>query len=165
MKLSSEFKLPCGTLLNNRIVKAAMTERLAGSNRLPNQKHVTLYERWAKSGAAVLITGNIMVDPFHLESAGNMVIKDHTPEQPYRHLTEAVTKHGTHLWAQISHAGRQASLFSKTRPLSASDVKLEKWGLFGKPIPMSEGQIEETIERFVKTAVFCRDVGLSLIHI
>ncbi len=159
--LAESFHLPCGATLHNRIAKAAMTERLAGPNRLPTESHTRLYKRWADTGAGLLISGNIMVDRHHLESAGNLVIEADTPIEHYKKWTHAVTETGTHFWAQISHAGRQASLFSKWQPLSASNVKLRKWGLFGTPRAMTVEEVEATIERYVDVAVFCQKAGFT----
>ena len=56
--LAQPMALPCGLVLPNRIMKAAMGEGLAN----PNTSDVTpalirLYERWADGGAGTLITG------------------------------------------------------------------------------------------------------------
>ena len=54
--------LPCGAVIENRLAKAAMTERLAHADHNPNELHYHLYETWAKSAPGLIITGNIMVD-------------------------------------------------------------------------------------------------------
>lgn len=159
--INESFRLPCGEVLNNRIAKAALTERLAGPSHLPNEKHIKLYDTWAKDGAGMLLTGNILIDERYLESAGNVVAHRLSPEEPFKKWTKVVLEHGNHFWAQISHAGRQSTIFSTTKPVSASDVQLKKMGLFAKPRPLKEGEIEEIIQKFVDTAVFCRRVNFT----
>ncbi len=70
--LSTPFALPCGIVIKNRLVKAAMTDRGADQYTAPTDLHERLYGRWADTGAGLLITGNVMVDRVHLESAGNV---------------------------------------------------------------------------------------------
>ena len=159
--INTTFKLACGATLSNRIAKAALTERLAKKDHLPNNLHNRLYSYWANGGAALLISGNIMVDAKHLEAAGNIIIKEETAKEPFKTWTKAATAKGNHFWAQINHAGRQANIFNTLRPLSASNVKLKKLGFFGKPKPMSEAQIQDTIEAYVHAAVFCQQVGFT----
>lgn len=159
--INKSFKLPCGETLNNRMAKAALTERLADPSHLPNEKHFKLYETWAKGGAGMLLSGNILVDERYLEAAGNVVAHALSPEEPFKKWTKVVTDTNTHFWAQLNHAGRQATVFSTLKPVSASDVQLKKMGMFAKPRPLTESEIEEVIDRFVKTANFCRRVGFT----
>ncbi|MEM6321839.1 MAG: NADH:flavin oxidoreductase/NADH oxidase family protein [Bacteroidota bacterium] len=159
--LNQSFTLPCGEVLNNRMAKAALTERLADPSHLPNEQHLKLYETWAKGGAGLLLSGNILVDERYLEAAGNVVAHRLSPEDPFKKWTKTVTDTGTHFWAQINHAGRQSTIFSTTQPISASDVQLKKMGLFAKPRPMTDNEILDVIDRFVNTAIFCKRVGFT----
>ncbi len=161
ISVNMPFTLPCGEILNNRIAKAALTERLADTSHLPNSKHLQLYETWAKGGAGILLSGNIMIDERYLEAAGNVVAHPLSPEAPFKQWTKKVLDYGNHFWAQLNHAGRQATIFSTLQPVSASDVKLKKMGLFAKPRPLKASEIEEIIQRFVNATVFCRRVGFS----
>ena len=163
--LFTPFELPCGQVLKNRVVKAALTERLSKSDMLPNERHRRLYEHWAQNDAGLLISGNILVDKRYLESTGNIVVEKNTPEAPFKEWTSAITSYGNHFWAQISHAGRQSSIFSTRKPVSPSDVQLKKMGLFAKPTPLTEAGIKDVIDRFVHTAAFCKKVGFSGVQI
>ena len=119
------------------------------------------YETWAKGEAGLLLSGNIMVDERYLEAAGNVAIHHLSPEGPFKKWTKKVLEYGNAFWVQLNHPGRQATIFSTTKPLSASDVHLKKNGMFGKPRPMTEAEIEDVISRFVKSANFCRRVGFT----
>lgn len=104
--------LPCGAILRNRFVKAAMSESLADPYGRPDKRLQSLYRFWGNSGAAVLLTGNIQVDDCHLEDAGNMRIEqywnDKKMREMYAKLAEVAQENGCHLWPQLSHAGRNA---------------------------------------------------------
>ncbi len=159
--LNTPFQFSCGATFKNRVVKAAMTERLCHSDHLPNKQHIQLYNHWSRNGAAMLLSGNIMVDRRYLESTGNVVVEKDTSIEAFKKWTSTVSKYDCHFWAQISHAGRQSSKFSTRKSVSASDVQLKKMGLFSRPTPLTEIGIEDVINRFVHTAEFCKKAGFT----
>ncbi|HMQ47963.1 MAG TPA: NADH:flavin oxidoreductase/NADH oxidase family protein [Saprospiraceae bacterium] len=163
--LQTPFRLPCGAVLANRLVKAATTERLSKADFFPPSSIVRLYDQWADAGAGLMISGNILVDRRHLESAGN-VVADTAAAIPYlKTWTAAARKNGQHFWAQISHAGRQTNRFVNWHPKAPSAVQLKKIGLFGMPRAMSTKDIEQIIRSFVQTAVICREGGFTGVQI
>jgi 2,4-dienoyl-CoA reductase-like NADH-dependent reductase (Old Yellow Enzyme family) len=162
--INTKFTLPCGATLNNRLVKSAMTERISNKKFEPTEGHVRLYEDWADTNAGLLITGNVMIDHKHLESAGNVCFEEYMLPQLSR-WAEAGKKKGNHIWVQISHAGRQTNKFNTTRPKAPSEVQLNKLGLFGKPKAMSEQDIKEIIKGFVKTAILVKKAGFTGVQV
>ena len=159
------FTLPCGASLKNRIAKAAMTERLAGGDSKANKWHSKLYRKWSESGAGLLITGNVMIDRRYKESSGNIVIEDESGLKELQSLTANGLKSGNHIWAQINHPGRQATIFSTFKPIAPSAVQLKKLMLFAKPRAMTIKEIENVIDRFVNTAVICKKAGFTGVQI
>ncbi|NRB48707.1 MAG: NADH:flavin oxidoreductase/NADH oxidase family protein [Saprospiraceae bacterium] len=159
--LKTPFQLPCGVTIKNRLVKSAMTERLSNKNLEPTEKHHHLYKSWAQTGAGLLITGNVMVDPIHRESAGNVYVGEESMLPKLKTWAEMATQNDTQAWVQISHAGRQTSRFLTARPMAPSAVQLHKMGLFGKPRAMTEVDIQELIKRYVKSAQLCQAAGFT----
>lgn len=51
MTLFSPLTLPNGTIIANRIAKAAMEENMADANHAPSDALLTLYRAWADGGA------------------------------------------------------------------------------------------------------------------
>ena len=51
--IATPLTLPCGAVLKNRIVKAAMTEGLGDPLNRATEGHVRLYKRWAEGGAGM----------------------------------------------------------------------------------------------------------------
>jgi 2,4-dienoyl-CoA reductase-like NADH-dependent reductase (Old Yellow Enzyme family) len=127
--INTELKLPCGATIKNRLVKAAMTERIADRYNEPVVGHERLYDKWAKTDAGLLITGNVIVDRKHLESSGNVCFDNENVLPKIEKWANAAVKNGNHVWVQISHAGRQANRFSTSRPKAPSEVQLKKLGL------------------------------------
>ena len=163
--LKTPFTLPCGAIIKNRIVKSAITERISDQNLEPNEKHHHLYKLWADTGAGIIITGNVMVDPVYTESAGNVYVGKESVVPKLKAWADATKKDNNHVWVQISHAGRQTNKFKTKRPLAPSEVQLHKMGLFGKPKAMSHDDIENVINNFVKAAVLSKKAGFTGVQI
>jgi 2,4-dienoyl-CoA reductase-like NADH-dependent reductase (Old Yellow Enzyme family) len=167
--MDTEFTLPCGVKLMNRICKAAMTERLSSNNYLPNKAHYALYKQWAEGGSGLLLTGNIMVDKNFLESAGNIALEDDLYFKNHREeITTAIkdwisvsTSRGAHFWPQIGHPGRQANKITSSPCVSASDVQLHFLGLHTKPRPLLISEIDDLVEKFTFVAQLFQSCGAS----
>ena len=158
--IDTSLTLPCGVTIPNRIAKAAMTERLGNGKNDVTEAHLHLYEHWAATGAGLLITGNVMIDNRHLESAGNVCIHTSSRDMLSR-WADAGKQYGSHLWMQISHAGRQTSKFNSFHPEAPSAVRLKTLGLFGTPKPLTEQGIEDLIGRYVESAVLAKETGFT----
>ncbi|MGB5627007.1 MAG: NADH:flavin oxidoreductase/NADH oxidase family protein, partial [Woeseiaceae bacterium] len=163
--IASELGLPCGATIKNRLCKAAMTEGLADARNRATPRHVTLYRRWAEGGAGLLLTGNVQVDRHYLERAGNIVIdgpQESSQLAALEAMAEAGAAGGTHLWMQISHAGRQTPTLIASEPVGPSDVGVAiPGGRFGKPRALSGDEIRDVIERFAHAAGVAKRTGYS----
>jgi 2,4-dienoyl-CoA reductase-like NADH-dependent reductase (Old Yellow Enzyme family) len=68
-----------------------------------------------------------MIDPSHLETAGNLVIPQHAEFsgerfERFQELALAGKAKGSLIIAQVGHPGRQTSEELQPHPISASDV-------------------------------------------
>lgn len=149
----------------NRLVKAAMTERLSNAAFQPTSHHEHLYQRWSETGAGLLITGNVMIDRIHLESAGNVAFDTEAMLPKLKAWASSAQINGNACWVQVSHAGRQANRFSTLRPKAPSAVQLKKLGLFGSPVAMTEVDIQQVIKGFVRAAQLTQQAGFSGLQI
>ncbi|KAI6226307.1 NADH oxidase [Aphelenchoides fujianensis] len=126
----------------NRFLKAALTERISTwvegdpkASGIPTQKLLNLYTKWSHGGFGMILTGNVPVDYYHLESAGNMFIDERFGSDERRakfdDLARAMKSGGEALAVvQLSHAGRLTPEALNPTPYSASDVHLStKQGL------------------------------------
>ncbi|MBT3933198.1 MAG: NADH:flavin oxidoreductase/NADH oxidase family protein [Bacteroidetes bacterium] len=163
--INTSIKLPCGVTLNNRLVKSAMTERISNRKYESTEAHERLYRDWSKTGAGLLITGNVMIDRRHLESSGNICFDDEIMLPKLKKWAEAGKCNGNHVWVQISHAGRQTNKFCNGNPLAPSAVQLKKLGLFGKPNAMTENDIQNIISGFSKAAIITKEAGFTGLQI
>jgi len=169
MTIGSNFTLPCGVTLKNRLCKAAMTEGIADSNNFATQRHINLYKKWASGGAGILLSGNVQVDKRYLEGPGNVAIEKETYLDQIDNLrkwAEVGTRNNTQFWMQISHAGRQTPGAINPNPLSPSSVQLKIPGAnYGIPTPMSVDDIEDVIERFIFVAKIAKETGFTGIQL
>ena len=163
--INESFTLPCGQILKNRVCKAAMTERIANGDNLANQGHINLYDIWADGDIGILLTGNVQVDRRNLEGPANVVIDKNNYKNQLSTLKEwsaAGTKNNTQLWMQISHAGRQTPGEINSSPMAPSNIRLKIPGKnYGTPVPMTEEDILDVIEKFVFTAKIARETGFT----
>lgn len=169
MRISEPLVLPCGAILPNRIAKAAMTEGLAGPDNQGNARFVELYRRWGAGGAGLLVTGNFLVDRWHLERGGNLAIEGEQDEQALAALARiagAARAHGALIVAQLNHTGRQTQKAINKSPKAPSDVGLKMGnGRFATPTPLTEGEIERAINAFVNAARICEQTGFDGVQI
>lgn len=167
--IASPLTLPCGVTIKNRIIKGAMTEGLGDAQNRATEGHQRLYKRWAEGGAGVLLTGNVQIDRRYMERPGNVAIDGPQSNEAIaalRAYAQAGTVNNTHLWMQISHAGRQTPISVSKEPLAPSDIPLDMPGAqFGKPRAATGAEIEDVIRRFAYTATIARDTGFTGVQI
>jgi 2,4-dienoyl-CoA reductase-like NADH-dependent reductase (Old Yellow Enzyme family) len=169
IRLANPLTLPCGAVIPNRLVKAAMTEGLATMDGIPTPELERLYGKWSDGGAGLLISGNIQIDRRHLEQPGNVII-DGEPGDGLRKAlaswASAATRGGNQFWAQLSHAGRQTPKDVNPNPKAPSPVPLNlPGGRFGEPVELSELEIRDIVRRFGIAARACKEAGFTGVQI
>lgn len=162
--LRAPLELSCGAVLPNRVAKAAMSEQLADRCGRPLPALISLYERWAMSGAGLLITGNVAVHPSHLVEPYNVVVTEDVDPTQLRSWADAAKSGGAQVFMQLNHPGRQALRSVARRSLAPSAVpprqRMLRWAL-APPVEMSEADIVSTIEAFAAAAAIAERVGFN----
>ncbi|BDX04720.1 NADH:flavin oxidoreductase/NADH oxidase family protein [Planctobacterium marinum] len=167
-QLFSGLTLPCGLNLKNRIAKAAMEENMAVSGQLPGEDLFRLYQAWAKGGAGMIITGNVMVDHLAMTGPGGVALEADTSLQPFEQWAKLSKQNDCKIIMQINHPGRQVFKKMGGKVLSPSDVALDMGahsGLFTQPKAMTDEEIEDVIERFVTTAKRAEAAGFDGVEV
>ena len=164
--LDTPLTLRSGATLPNRLAKAAMSEVLGDARGAPTEALVRLYERWGRSGAGLLITGNVMVDRGGRGEPNNVVIVDDRDLARLRAWATAAQAHGARLWMQLNHAGRQSPRRLSRVPVAPSAVPMKGFfGAFAKPRALEPHEIEALIARFAAASVVARDAGFAGVQI
>ena len=169
LTINTPLQLPCGQVLRNRLCKAAITEGLADDYNRATQDHVRLYRRWSHSGAGLLISGNILVDRWHMERPGNVAIDGNGGLEALAAVAKAGAEAGNQLWAQINHGGRQTPRAVNPSPMAPSAVAINMADLpgfsTGKPRAMTEAEILDVIDRFETAVRTVRAAGFTGVQI
>jgi 2,4-dienoyl-CoA reductase-like NADH-dependent reductase (Old Yellow Enzyme family) len=108
--LSKELRLSNGVTLSNRIAQSAMTEHLATGDGAPSWQLIEAYRRFAVSGAALIISGNVMVNEWSLEAPRNVVIEDERHLPQLRQWAATTAGSDARLILQLSLAGGRVSV-------------------------------------------------------
>ena len=166
--LFQPLSLASGQRLANRIAKAAMEENMADTAHLPGPDLHRLYAGWARGGAGLLLTGNVMVDARALTGPGAVILDASQPLEPFRQWVAAAHTADAKVWMQINHPGRQVYAATNAVGLAPSAVPVEIEGfshLFAPPRAMTEAEIAEVITAFATTAVLAERTGFDGVQI
>ncbi|PKS08628.1 hypothetical protein jhhlp_005015 [Lomentospora prolificans] len=183
--LSHPLTLPCGLVFPNRLAKAAMTEQMADSEKLPTPGYFkNAYGAWADGGWGMLLTGNVQIDAKYLGGLADLALDSDLPRDKllsaYKDLAQTCKRNGTPTIVQINHPGRQSplghgkrSIFAKSIAPSPVPLNLGS-GLtdtlaakiaFGTPREMTLEDIDHVVQRFVDAARLCVDAGFDGVQI
>ncbi|KAI0337207.1 FMN-linked oxidoreductase [Trametopsis cervina] len=202
----SPLPLPCGRVVPNRFVKVshdvtthiqhssptdtlcqvALYEHLAAfGGGLPNARHHNLYSRWAEGGWGMILTGNVQVARDHLTLGRDIIIpRNLTSCDAFVKLAESIHgssgRDGQLAIMQLSHAGRQSTLFFGGRPISVPPlapsplrVEMKHDGkktflsglvtkqLFQTPREMTLADIDDVVEAFTRGARIAAKSGFD----
>jgi 2,4-dienoyl-CoA reductase-like NADH-dependent reductase (Old Yellow Enzyme family) len=165
--LNQPLRLPNGSVLRNRLAKAAMSETLATYDNRPTPGLVQLYRRWGASGLGLIVTGNVMIDRRALGEPGNVVIEDESDMAVLRQWTQAATAQGSALWAQLNHPGKQSTRGLNAFNLAPSVVPFREdmAAFFDTPREASAADIQDIIQRFGRSAALCKQAGFDGVQI
>lgn len=162
--LFQPFTLPCGQVVSNRLVKAAMTEGLSVDGQV-NDRIINLYQQWSNGGAGLIISGNVMIDRRYLERPGNVIIDEFSNKDRLKNWAQAGKQNGCQFWLQISHPGRQCTKWVNQSPVAPSEVGLDLLHSFAKPRTLTAIEIEQIIERYARSASIAEECGFDGVQI
>jgi len=147
---------PCGIILQNRIVKSAMSDSLGDGRGNPGDARMRLYERWANGGVAASIIGKVQGTPNFAEKPGNLVLRSDSDHRRFELLTRKGSTGETQLWLQLGHAGAMAyPPTSSPQGPSAIDIP----GLSCMALTLDE--VQALPAEFAKTARLAQGLGFG----
>lgn len=183
--LSKPITLPCGLVLPNRLVKAAMAEHLSDSNMLPTPGMSTAYAAWAEGGWGMVLTGNVHVDAASIGAPGDAAVNTSAFTEAeilanWKTWAQSFKGHDAPTVMQINHPGRQSpagagtrGFFAKNVAPSAIPLKLgDSWVqavmsklVFGTPRAMTVEEIQTVVRQFADTARMAAEAGFHGVQI
>lgn len=168
MGIFDSLALPGGSVIENRIAKAAMEENMADDDQSPSDELLRLYNAWAEGGAGLLISGNVMIDGRAMTGPGGVVLEDARHLARFKRWAQVGRSKGAQFWLQLNHPGRQmpANLGQATWAPSAVAMDLGSMSRhFNPPQEMTTAIIEDVIQRFARTAQLTEQAGFSGVQI
>lgn len=159
-KLFEPLQLPCGAILKNRIVKAAMSDSLGDGTGHPTPSQGHLYRLWAEGGQAAAIVGEVQAIPFYPERPGNLVLNDGSELSRFEALAAEGARNGAQLWLQLGHAGALA--FARTgrakgpSRLDYPELQCDE---------MTAEEIRALPEQFARTARLARQASFAGVQV
>lgn len=165
-RLGLPLTLGSGLVLSNRLAKAATSESMADCDHQPSADLVSLYGRYAESGVALVITGNVMVDRRYLERPRNVVVEDDRHLAALTRWAAAASAHGTHVLMQLNHAGRQTTRLITSEPVGPSaGPAVQLGGAYARPRALTAEEIREIVARFTCAAQVAQRAGFAGVEI
>ncbi|MQA40208.1 NADH:flavin oxidoreductase/NADH oxidase family protein [Rugamonas aquatica] len=164
----SELALPNGTIIQNRLAKAAMEENMADANQAPSDGLIRLYQSWAEGGVGLIITGNVMIDRRAMTGPGGVVLESEKFAPRFKEWASTARSHGAQVWMQINHPGRQMPAALGQETIAPSAIAMDLGNLssqFSTPREMSENDIADVKRRFVRTAQLAKEFGFNGVEV
>ncbi|MFQ6070167.1 MAG: NADH:flavin oxidoreductase [Candidatus Aminicenantales bacterium] len=146
--------------VENRFVRCATHDFMASKEGFITERQVSLFKKLAQGEVGLIITGHAYIHPSGKASPFQIAVDSDAFVEGLKKITDAVHNYPSRILLQLSHAGRQTrpSLCSCT-PLAPSPVYEPNFKV--KPKEMSEDEIEEVIEAFIKAAGRAREAGFD----
>lgn len=163
-KLFESFQLAKVTL-PNRIVKSAICENLCDGLGGPTDEMMRLYERWAKGGTGLIITGHAAVLPGQGLSTLHLEFGRREAEERMALLVERVHAVDTRIFVQLNHPGsqiwrarcRSMEPVSSSRRISTVNYRLSR--------ALSVREIHDMIEAFARSADSAKACGFDGVQV
>ncbi len=152
----------CGVKMPCRIVRSATHEGMADENGVPTEKLARLYERLAKGGVGLIITGYMGISQQGKCPLYNMTMINSDELIPaWREITDRVHTHGTPIFAQIAHSGRQTrKKVTGERTVAPSRIRdLLYWE--DAPHKLRDKEIHKITDDFAEAALRAKKAGFD----
>ena len=158
--LGKPLELPCGAVLKNRIVKAAMSDSLGDGRGNATDAQSRLYERWAQGGVALSLIGEVQGTPHYPEKPGNLVLNPNSNKDALQDLARRGSINDAHVWPQLGHAGA-LSYLPVSKPKGPSSLDLAELQCEG----MSIADIEALPTMYANAALIAKEAGFGGVQI
>ncbi len=149
----------------NKVFRSATFEGMADANGIPTKQYLALYGSLAAEGVRKIITGCSYVSrEGKMVQPGQAGIASDAASAAFVKVCDAVHKHGSQIYLQISHAGRQtSSRVTGTRVVGASPARSKYFR--SKVHSLTLPEIQLAIASFAEAAQRAQGSGFDGIQI
>ena len=145
--------------LRNRVIMGSMHTRLEHESE-PDKRQRAFYGARARGGAALIITGGFSPNEAGRLEPGGPTLMAGDDLAPHRSVVQEVHKHGAKILMQILHSGRYAK---HNNILGVSSIRSPINPRV--PRPMTDAEIEATVDDFVHSAVLASRAGYDGVEV
>ncbi len=152
-------------VLSGRLIKTATAESRASEDGFATQELIDFYLPMAKGGTPMIITGNIYTSPDGKSTPRQMGAENDDKIPALAQLVDAIHLHGSKIFAQLNHCGRQVlpRCAGIAEAVSASDVVDLVTGT--RPRALTVAEIQRVVAQFADEAGRCQRAGFDGIQI
>jgi 2,4-dienoyl-CoA reductase-like NADH-dependent reductase (Old Yellow Enzyme family)/thioredoxin reductase len=150
-------ELPC------RVVSASHQTTLV-HDHLPTGEFVAYQQARAAGGVGLIIMEAVAIAPAGLLTSHTIGGYLDGTVAAYRRIADAVQPHGTRLFVQLFHGGREL-LASAPRPVAVSSSALPSHRYHSEPRALRTAEVEETIRAYGRCAALAAEAELDGIEI
>ena len=150
-------EIPC------RIVSASHQTTLV-HDHLPTDDFVAYQSARAEGGVGLIIMEAVAIAPAGLLTAHTIGGYLDGTVEAYRRVARAVQTHGTRLFVQLFHGGREL-LASAPRPVAVSSSALPSHRYHSEPRALRTAEVEETVRAYGRCAALAAEAGLDGIEV
>jgi len=147
--------------VKNRLVRSATYEGMCTADGVPTEHYRSLYERLAEKGCGTIITGFSYISrqgralqPFQAGIDRDELVP------VYREVTDAVHHHGSMIFMQLAHTGRQTRSRATGEPVVGITKKHARY-FREKPRELSTAELHRIGELFVEAALRAEMAGFN----
>lgn len=151
--------------LAGRFVKSATTETRCTDDGFVTDELIDYYEKIAQGGTPLLITGNAYFDLYSKAAPRQLAADDDDKIPGLRRLTDAVHRHGSKIFMQVYHVGRQASPRLVGRKDAVAPSRVFEPTLGVRPREMTREEIKAAIQGFAAAAARAQEAGFDGLQI
>lgn len=151
-----------GMTLENRILRSGAHEGMGLEDGRPDNDILTVYERLARNKVGAIITGITTVQQNGRTFSNTRLFDSDRFIDSYKPLTAKIREHNVPLILQIAHGGGACIPGVTKETVAPSSIA---YAGFPRPRALSEPEIEEVINSFVKAIVRARKAEFSGVQI
>ncbi len=152
-----------GVEMRNRFMRSATWDASATDDGLVTDNSVRIFERLAKGGLGLIMTGYAYVSDVGKAAIGQYGIAEDRHIAGLRRLVEVAHANGARIAAQIAHAGNNRRILGRTDRVALCPSALDdpRW----PQRSMTGEEIEQTIADFAAAAVRARKAGFDVVQL
>lgn len=150
--------------LKNRFVMPAMGSHHGEADGSVGDELIAYYAARAKGGFGLLITEFTAISPEGKALPGQLVNYSADCIPGFKRLTEAIHSHGSKIFMQLQHSGRQTtSHFTGLQPVAPSPIPCP----VNKELPreLTVAEIQEIVEKFGEGALRAKSAGFDGVEV